>query len=201
MGPAQPRADVTTRSGHPEVTELLVAWGGGDEAAFDRLVPIVYAELRRTAARYMSNERTPHTLQATALVNEVYLRLVQIRRVGWRDRAHFFAMAARLMRRVLVDHARARGYQKRGGGARSLPLDEAVTVAPETSRDVIAIDAALAALESVDARKSRVVELRFFGGLSVDETAAVLNVSPQTVMRDWRLAKAWPLREMGAHNP
>jgi len=192
---------VTTRSGHPEVTELLVAWRGGDEAAFDRLVPIVYAELRRTAARYMSNERTPHTLQATALVNEVYLRLVQIRRIGWRDRAHFFAMAARLMRRVLVDHARARGYQKRGGGARTLPLDEAVTVAPETSRDLIAVDAALAALESVDARKSRVVELRFFGGLSVDETAAVLNVSPQTVMRDWRLAKAWLLREMGGSNP
>src|SRR5262245_38240419 len=195
MEPAQPRADVTTRSGRPEVTELLVAWSGGDEAALDRLVPIVYAELRRTAARYMSNERTPHTLQATALVNEVYLRLVQIRRVGWRDRAHFFAMAARLMRRVLVDHARARGYQKRGGGVRTLPLDEAVTVAPEASHDVVAIDAALAALEAVDGRKSQVVELRFFGGLSVDETAAVLNVSPQTVMRDWRLAKAWLLRE------
>jgi RNA polymerase sigma factor (TIGR02999 family) len=187
---------VTTRSGRAGVTELLVAWSGGDEAALDRLVPIVHSELRRTAARYMSNERSPHTLQATALVNEVYLRLVQIRRVGWRDRAHFFAMAARLMRRVLVDHARARGYQKRGGGVRNLPLDETVTVAPDASHEVVAVDAALAALDSVDARKARVVELRFFGGLSVDETAAVLNVSPQTVMRDWRLAKAWLLREM-----
>ena len=125
-----------------------------------------------------------------------YLRLGQIRRVGWRDRAHFFAMAARLMRRVLVDHGRARGYQKRGGGVRNLPLDEAVTAAPEASRDVVAIDAALAALESVDPRKARVVEMRFFGGLSVDETAAVLNVSSQTVMRDWRLAKVWLLREI-----
>jgi RNA polymerase sigma factor (TIGR02999 family) len=187
---------VTTNSGSPGVTELLVAWGDGDEAALDRLVPIVHAELRRTAARYMSHERAGHTLQATALVNEVYLRLVQIRRVGWRDRAHFFAMAARLMRRVLVDHGRRRGYQKRGGGVGSLPLDEAVTVAPEATRDVIAIDAALAALEEMDPRKARVVELRFFGGLSVDETAAVLKVSAPTVMRDWRLAKAWLLREV-----
>jgi RNA polymerase sigma factor (TIGR02999 family) len=192
---------VTTRSGSHGVTELLVAWGSGDETALDQLVPIVHAELRRTAARYMSNERAAHTLQATALVNEVYLRLVQIKRVSWRDRAHFFAMAARLMRRVLVDHARTRGYQKRGGGVRNLPLDEAVTVAPSSSRDVVAVDAALVALESVDARKARVVELRFFGGLSVDETAAVLNVSPQTVLRDWRLAKVWLLREMGGGNP
>ena len=191
---------MATRSGSHGVTELLVAWGSGDEDALDRLVPIVHAELRRAAARYMSNERAPHTLQATALVNEVYLRLVQIKRVGWRDRAHFFAMVARLMRRVLVDHARARGYQKRGGGVRNLPLDETVTIAPSSSRDVVAVDAALAALESVDERKARVVELRFFGGLSVEETASVLSVSPATVMGDWRLAKAWLKREMRGDN-
>lgn len=159
-------------------------------------MPIVHAELRRAAARYMANERTPHTLQATALVNEVYLRLVEIHRVGWHDRTHFFAMAATLMRRVLVDHARTRGFKKRGGGNRPVPLDEALTVAPARARELLALDDALIALDAVDPRKARVVELRFFAGLGVEETAAVLEVSPQTVMRDWRLAKAWLLREM-----
>lgn len=173
-----------------------MAWGRGDEAAFQQLVPIVHAELRQAAVRYMSKERPEHTLQATALVNEVYLRLVQIKRVGWRDRTHFFSMSARLMRRVLVDHARSRGYRKRGGGARPLPLDEAATVTVDRSGQLVALDDALQALEAVDARKARVVELRYFGGLSVDETATLLEVSPQTVLRDWRLAKLWLLREM-----
>ena len=173
-----------------------MAWSGGDQTAFDRLVPIVHGELRRTAARCMAGERKGHTLQPTALVNEVYLRLVEINRVRWQDRAHFFAMAARLMRRVLVDHARARGYQKRGGGMPIVPLDESMTPASSPTPDMLAIDDALQALEKADERKARVVELRFFGGLSVDETASVLNVSPQTVMRDWRLAKAWLLREI-----
>ena len=179
----------------PPITELLLAWRRGDEAAFEQLVPIVHAELRRTAGRYMVQERREHTLQATALVNEVYLRLVQIHRIDWRDRAHFFAMAARLMRRVLVDHARARGYPKRGGGARRVSFDEALPVAAPSS-DVVAVDEALQALERQDPRKAHVVELRFFGGLSVDETAEALGVSPQTVMRDWRLAKAWIRREL-----
>ena len=192
---------MATKSGTPGVTELLVAWGDGDESAFDKLVPIVHAELRRAAARYMSNERASHTLQATALVNEVYLRLVQVRRVGWRDRTHFFAMSARLMRRVLVDYARSRRYQKRGGGAETIPFDEAITLAVARSRDLVALEAALVAFESVDPRKARVVELRFFGGLSVEETAAVLDVSPQTVMRDWRLAKVWLLRELTGDAP
>lgn len=178
------------------MTELLVAWSNGDEGALDQLVPIVHDELRRTAARYMAGERREHTLQATALVNEVYMRLVQINRIGWRDRAHFFAMAARLMRRVLIDHARARGYQKRGGGTQFMPFDESMTLAMAQTPDMLAIDDALQALERVDERKARVVELRFFGGLSVEETAGVLDVSPQTVMRDWRLAKSWLLREM-----
>lgn len=180
----------------PPVTDLLVAWSKGDSDALEQLVPIVHAELRRAAARYMAGERRHHTLQATALVNEVYLRLVRINRVGWRDRAHFFAMSARLMRRVLVDHARARGYHKRGNGVEPLPLDESITIASAKNRETVAIDDALQALEKLDARKARVVELRFFGGLTVDETASVLDVSPQTVLRDWRLAKAWLLREM-----
>jgi RNA polymerase sigma factor (TIGR02999 family) len=144
----------------------------------------------------MAGERAAHTLEATALVNEVYLRLVRINRVSWRDRAHFFAMSARLMRRVLVDYARTRGYQKRGGGARTVPFDESVTLASAHEPEIAALDDALDALEHVDARKARVVELRFFGGLTTEETASVLDVSPQTVLRDWRLAKAWLLREM-----
>lgn len=144
----------------------------------------------------MGNERTGHSLQATALVNEAYLKLIDVKHVNWQNRAHFLAVSARLMRRILVDHARARGYQKRGGGALKVSFDEALVISNEPGRDLVALDDALKALEKVDVRKSRVIELRFFGGLSVAETAAVLDVSPDTVMRDWRLAKAWLLREL-----
>ena len=178
------------------VTELLVAWSGGDESAFEQLMPVVHAELRRLAGREMRRERPGHTLQTTALVNEAYLRLIDLNGVTWNDRAHFFAMSARVMRRILVDHARARLYQKRGGGANVLTFDEALTVGPEPGHDLVALDDALEALAKVDARKSRVVELRFFGGLSVDETAVALGVSGGTVMRDWRLAKSWLLKEL-----
>jgi len=174
----------------------LSAWAAGDESALERLVPVVHRELRRLARLHMRRERAGHTLQTTGLINEAYLRLVDVRRIQWRDRAHFFAMSSRLMRRVLVDHARARGYLKRGGGVRRVSLDEAPDIAVERGRDFVALDEALAALERIDPRKSRVVEMRFFGGLSVEETAGVLKVSADTVMRDWRLAKAWLLREM-----
>jgi RNA polymerase sigma factor (TIGR02999 family) len=178
------------------VTEWLVAWSNGDEAALERLVPVVHAELRRLARREMRRERPEHTLQTTALVNEAYLRLVDVRGVSWNDRAHFFAMAARLMRRVLVDHARSRRYQKRGGGTKAVPFEEGLAVAPQPGTDLVALDDALLALAELDPRKSQVVELRFFGGLSVEETAAALDVSPSTVLRDWRLAKSWLLREL-----
>jgi RNA polymerase sigma factor (TIGR02999 family) len=179
-----------------EVTGLLIAWGAGDESALDKLVPLVHAELHRLAHREMGRERAGHTLQTTALVNEVYLRLIDVRRVQWQDRAHFFAMSARLMRRILVDHARSRLSQKRGGATRRVSLDEALTVSPERGADLVALDDALKALAAVDARKSQVVELRYFGGLSVDETAESLHVSPDTVLRDWSLAKVWLLREL-----
>ena len=179
-----------------DVTGLLVAWGAGDEAALERLIPVVYAELHRIARRYMVGERAGHSLQATALVNEAYVRLVDLRHVNWQDRAHFLAMSARLMRRVLVDCARSKAYQKRGGGAVRVTFDEGLPVTQEADQDLVALDAALQALATVDERKSRVVELRFFGGLSVEETATALKVSPETVMRDWKLAKAWLLREL-----
>ena len=178
------------------VTELLRAWSDGDEGALERLVPLVEAELRRLARGYMGRERRGHTLQVTALVNEAFLRLTDARRLRWQDRAHFLGISARLMRRVLVDHARARGYQKRGGGAQQVTLDEALLVSPEPAVDLVALDRALVALAAVDARKSRVIELRFFGGLSVEETADVLHVSADTVKRDWRLAKLWLLRAL-----
>ena len=178
------------------VTELLRAWSDGDDAALERLLPLVEAELRRLARGYMFRERRGHTLQTTALVNEAFLRLTDARRVRWQDRAHFLGISARLMRRVLVDHARARGYRKRGGGAQRVTLDEALVASPDPGLDVLALDRALEALAEVDARKSKVVELRFFGGLSVEETAEVLHVSPDTVKRDWRLAKLWLLREL-----
>jgi RNA polymerase sigma factor (TIGR02999 family) len=177
------------------VTQLLVAWGGGDESAFEKLTPLVYGELRRIARRYMGNERVGHTLQATALVNEAYIRLIDINQVQWQNRAHFFAMFARLMRRILVDFARSRHYQKRGAGAQQVSLDEGLLVS-DPGKDLVALDDVLQALAEVDARKSQVVEMRFFGGLSVEETAEVLKVSPDTVMRDWKLAKAWLLREL-----
>jgi RNA polymerase sigma-70 factor, ECF subfamily len=179
-----------------EVTKLLQAWSGGDQEALEKLTPLVYAELRRRAHLYMAGERPGHTLQTTALVNEVYLRLVDVRKVTWQDRTHFLAVCARLMRRVLTDFARSRGYQKRGGGAAGVNLDEAVLVSRDTPADLVALDDSLKALAAFDRRKSEVVELRFFGGLSVDETAEVLKVSPDTVKRDWSTAKAWLYREM-----
>ena len=174
-----------------QVTELLAAWGGGDQAARDELMPLVYEELRRLARRFMHRERAGHTLQTSALVNEAFLRLVDQKNVRWQDRAHFFGIAARLMRQVLVDYARRRGYAKRGGDVRRVPLDEAVVVSEERAAEVVALDDALKSLAEIDPRKSQVVELRFFGGLSIEETAEVLGVSEGTVRRDWALAKAW----------
>ncbi|HSB15586.1 MAG TPA: sigma-70 family RNA polymerase sigma factor [Bryobacteraceae bacterium] len=180
----------------PEVTQLLVAWGQGDQAARDSLIPLVYQELRRLAHRYMTGERPGHTLQTTALVNEAYLRLVDCRRVRWQNRAHFFAVSATLMRRILVDYARSRGYQKRGADAQTVLLDENLDLSPQKGCDLVAIDEALDALAVFDPRKSKVVELKFFGGLTADEIAEVLQVSPQTVLRDWKLARSWLLREI-----
>jgi RNA polymerase sigma factor (TIGR02999 family) len=179
------------------VTALLVAWGAGDGRALERLVPLVEAELHRIARRCMRGERREHSLQATALVNEAYLRLVDAQRVRWQDRSHFLAMSARLMRRVLVDHARARGYQKRGGDAVRVTLVEGLGGSDERPHDLVALDEALEALAAFDERKSRVVELRFFGGLTHEETAQELGISIATVLRDWKLAKAWLLRELG----
>ena len=180
----------------PGPTELLLAWGRGDKAALDRLVPMVHHELLRMARRFMAGERPHHTIQATALVNEAYLRLIQIDRVNWQNRAHFFAVAARLMRRVLLDAARARGKDKRGGGMLKLSLDEAFIPADDRGRDLVALDDALRSLSAGYPRHGEVVELRFFGGLTLDETAEVLGVSRDTVKRDWRFAKLWILREM-----
>jgi RNA polymerase sigma factor (TIGR02999 family) len=182
-------------------TVLLQAWGRGDQRALDQLASLVHHELQRLARRHMGRERAGHTLQTTALVNEVFVRLIDGKQVEWRNRAHFFAIAARLMRRILVDSARAQRYQKRGGGAPVVSLDEALTVSPERSREIVALDDALKALADVDERKSQVVELRYFGGLSVEETAAALDVSPDTVMRDWRLARGWLLRELSGDQP
>jgi len=187
-----------------DVTALLIEWTHGDSAAIDKLVPLVHGELRRLARRQMAGERPDHVLQPTALVNEVYLKLIDIRRIQWQDRAHFFAMAARLMRRVLVDFARAGKNQKRGGGMHRVTFDQDLPIVGETPEDLIAIDEALAAFAREYARKAQVVELRFFGGLSVDETAEVLKVSPETVMRDWKFAKGWLMRELSrtkARNP
>ena len=179
-----------------EVTRLLKSWAGGDEEALEKLTPLVYQELHRLAHHYMMGQRPGHILQTTALVNEVYVRLVDCEQMNWQDRAHFLAMSALLMRRILVDFARSRGYQKRGGGVVPLSLDEAPTVGSEPDSNLVVLDDALRALADVDARKSKVVELKFFGGLSTKETAEVLKVSPETVMRDWRLAKTWILREV-----
>jgi RNA polymerase sigma factor (TIGR02999 family) len=180
----------------PRVTALLQAWSGGDSAALDRLIPIVHDELYRIAHRCMAAEKPGHTLQPTALVNEAYLRLIETRRMNWQNRAHFLAMAARIMRRILVDFARSKQYQKRGGGAVRVTLVDDVAVSTEPGRDLVALDEAIDALARVDERKSRVIEMRFFGGLSVKETAEALQVSPETVIRDWRLAKAWLLRQL-----
>jgi len=183
------------------VTELLRAWGDGDEGALARLMPLVETELRRLARGYMGRERREHTLQTTALVNEAFIRLTDARQVRWQDRAHFLGISARLMRRVLVDYARRRGFHKRGGGAERVTLHEELMASPVPSVDVVALDRALEALEQSDPRKSRIVELRFFGGLSVEETAEVLHVSADTVKRDWRLAKLWLLRELEGERP
>lgn len=184
------------------VTALLKAWGSGDEAALNELVPLVESELRRLARGYMARERTGHTLQTTALVNEAYLRLVDVQDVRWNDRAHFFGIAARLMRRVLVDHARQRAFQKRGGGGQAVSLDDAMLVSRAPDIELLDLDRALQALAAVDDRKARVVEMRYFGGMTVEETAGALAVSTETVKRDWRLAKLWLLDELaGSSSP
>jgi len=179
-----------------EISNLLKAWSSGDEHALEKLTPLVYAELHRAAHRYMMGERSEHTLQTTALINELYLRLVDFQQVDWQNRAHFFGICAQLMRRILVDFARARSSQKRAGDIPILPLDQELVVSGESQHDLVALDDALKSLAAVDERKSRVVELRFFAGLNVQETAEVLRVSCETVMRDWKLAKAWLFREL-----
>lgn len=179
-----------------DVTSLLVAWSEGDEDALTRLVPQVYAELHRLAHHYMRAERAGHTLQTTALVNEAYLRLVDTRRIRWESRAHFLGVAAQAMRRILVDAARTRAARKRGGGVSCVPLDEFPVAAPAHGEALVALDEALDALGRVDPRKGRVVELRYFGGLTIAETAAVLHVSAETVQRDWHVARVWLLREL-----
>ncbi len=179
-----------------EITQLLLAWGSGDETALERLMPLVHAELKRLAKRYMNRQRTGHTLQTTALVNEAYLRLIDSSRVQWQNRAHFFAISAQLMRRILVDAARAKQNLKRGGGAQVIALDEAPDVFSEQAAELIALDDALKALASFSPRLSQVVELRYFGGLSEEETAEVLKTSTRTIRRDWKLARTWLYREL-----
>lgn len=179
-----------------EVTGLLQKWSGGDANALERLVVLVYPELRKIAYRCLSGERPGHTLQATALVNEAYLKLVDIHSMEWHDRAHFFAVGARIMRRILVDHARSKGYAKRGGGAVRVDFNAALVVSDASDPAVVRLDDALTQLATFDARKARIVEMRYFGGLNANDIAAVLRVSPQTVNRDWSLAKAWLAREM-----
>jgi RNA polymerase sigma factor (TIGR02999 family) len=179
-----------------DITRLLLAWSGGDESALEQLAPLLHKELYRLARRNMAGERPGHTLQPSALVNEAYLKLIDVRSTKWQNRAHFLAIAAQLMRRILVDFARRRRYFKRGGGAKQVTLHEEFIASAERSSDLVVIDDALKALEAASARKARVVELRFFGGLSVEETAEALQVSTETVRRDWNLAKAWLQREL-----
>lgn len=179
-----------------QVSQLLVAWSSGDQSALEELMPLVYEELRRLAHHYIRRERPGHTLQTSGLVNEAYLRLVDQTNIQWQNRAHFFGIAARLMRQILVDYARRQRYAKRGGDARRLSLDEALIISKERAADVVALDDALKTLAEIDSRQSQIVELRFFGGLSIEETAEVLSVSAGTVMRDWTLAKAWLRREL-----
>ena len=179
-----------------DVTQLLVAWGNGNQAALDKLMPLVHEELRRLAHYYMRRERPGHTLQTSALVDEAYLRLIDQKNVHWQNRAHFFAISAQLMRRILVDHARSHHYAKRGGGAHKVSLDEAMMVSREPGPHLIALDEALTSLADIDPRKSEIVEMRFFGGLSVEETADALKLSPRTVMREWSMAKAWLYRTL-----
>jgi RNA polymerase sigma factor (TIGR02999 family) len=178
------------------VTELLVGWGNGDKAALDQILPIVYDELRKQAARYLRRERAGHTLQTTALIHEAYIRLVDQRNVHWQNRAHFFGISAQLMRRILVDHARAKGRAKRGGSEIRVSLDDANLIAKGADLDIVALDEALERLAQIDEQQSKIVELRFFSGLTVEETAEVLKISPATVKRDWSMAKAWLHREI-----
>lgn len=196
----QPRLFPFEQFGDPlsqNITHLLKEWSDGDEWALDKLTPLVYEELRHQAARYLRRERADHTLQTTALINEAYLRLIDAKDVQWQSRAHFFAIAANLMRRVLVDHARRRDAEKRGGAQLRLTLDETLAVSSTADVDVLAIDEALNKLSSIDSQQALVVELRFFSGLSVEETAAALGISPATVKRDWSVARAWLRREIG----
>ena len=179
-----------------ELTQLLVDWSNGDRAALDKLMPLIDAELRRLAHRYMTRERAGHTLQTTALVNEAFLRLVNRKNLQWQNRAHFFGIAAQLMRTILVDHARSHASAKRGGGARNLELDEAMVVSQQKASEVIALDDALNQLALLDPQQSRIVELRFFGGLTVEEAAEVLHISPATIKREWSTAKAWLYHEL-----
>ncbi len=179
-----------------EVTQLLVDWRNGNQEALDKLMPLVYAELRRIASRYMKRERAGHTLQTTALVNEAYLRLVGQQHIEWQDRAHFFAVAAQVMRHLLVDHARSRRYAKRGGNAERITFDEVAVVSTQRDDNLLALDQALTKLAAIDPRKVKLVELRYFGGLSADETAVVLGVSEITVKREWLKTKAWLYREL-----
>jgi RNA polymerase sigma-70 factor, ECF subfamily len=188
--------DTTPHTALHQVTALLEAWGSGDETALQALTPLVEPHLRRVARRYMRRERAGQTLQPTALVNEAYLRLADLGHVHLRDRAHFFALSARLMRRILIDLSRAKGNQKRGGDVRRVSFDECLVVSTEPGADLVAVDDALSTFATVDPRRAHVVELRFFGGLSVDETAEALKVSPETVMRDWKVAKVWLAREL-----
>jgi len=183
-----------------EVTQLLQAWSDGDEGALQKLMPLVYKELHQLARRYMAGERSGHTLQTSALVNEAYLRLVDVKKVNWQDRAHFFAVSAQLMRRILVDFARSRRSLKRGGDAPTVSLEEGMIVTSARGADMVALDDALKTLAAMDPRRSRVVELRFFGGLSAEESAEVLKVSAETVMHDWKLAKVWLLRQLSMDN-
>ena len=183
------------------ITQLLINWRNGDTAALDQLMPIVYEELRRLARGFMGKERNNHTLQTSALINEAYLKLVDQDETNWQNRAHFFAVAAQIMRHILVDHARSYGYEKRGAGAQHVGLDDAKVFSEERARDLVALDEALTKLAAVDPRKSRLVELRFFGGLNIDETADVMGLSPTTVQREWRAAKAWLQRFIKGENP
>jgi len=179
-----------------EITRLLLSWNDGDQMALDKLVPLVEAELRRLARTYMNRERAGHTLQTTALINEAYVRLIDSHSVHWQSRAHFYGIAAQVMRRILVDSARKRNYRKRGGGSHQITFNETLAITPAEDPNVLALDEALNELASIDERKALVVEMRFFGGLSEKETAVALSVSPETARRDWRLAKSWLLRQL-----
>jgi RNA polymerase sigma factor (TIGR02999 family) len=196
MWTGEPPARRVTPGASSDITLLLIAWRAGDASAFDQLVDALYDELHRLARRCMAGERAGHTLQPTALVHEAYLRLIDAQQVNWQNRGHFLAVAARQMRRALVDIARSKGYQKRGGTAIHITFDDALPVMQEPGRDLVALDDALDLLAQMDGRKAQVVEMRFFGGLTVEQTAGALDVSVETVMRDWKFAKAWLLREL-----